>query len=44
MLAKLGFSAGNILGMAKTEGSLKILRDIDKVLQAQGIPLLAAEQ
>lgn len=30
-----------ILGMAKTEGSLKILLDIDKVLQAQRIHLAA---
>jgi purine-binding chemotaxis protein CheW len=37
-------SASYILGMAKTEGSLKILLDIDKVLQAQGIPILASEQ
>jgi purine-binding chemotaxis protein CheW len=37
-------STGYILGMAKTEGSLKILLEIDKVLQAQGIPIPASEQ
>lgn len=37
-------STSYILGMAKTEGSLKILLDIDKVLQAQGIPVLSSEQ
>lgn len=33
-----------ILGMAKTEGSLKILLDIDKVLQTHGVPLSALTQ
>jgi len=36
-------STSYILGMAKTEGSLKILLDIDKVLQAQGMPELSSE-
>jgi purine-binding chemotaxis protein CheW len=33
-----------IMGMAKTEGSLKILLDIDKVLQDRGIELSAMTQ
>lgn len=37
-------SSSYILGMAKTEGSLKILLDIDRVLQAQDLPVVALDQ
>lgn len=37
-------SSSYLLGMAKTEGGVKILLDIDRVLQAQDLPGVALEQ